>query len=111
MKKNVLCSKWFIMEKEKTFRIVNQNCYGPSKTCEEYMQFTIEVLGKGFPLLDSKQQKDYISFVLEKELPLEFDEIDILIQPPGHLNFHNPFSFGLFVFDKELSTIIKLMYS
>ena len=96
---------------EQAFKIINQNTYGPSKTCAQYDEYTMQVVyAPGFPRLDSEMQKAFITAYLEDEITLDI-ETHIMITPPGHLDYTEMRSFGLFVFDHEISTLIKLKYS
>jgi hypothetical protein len=95
------------------FKITYQGDLGPWTDKKQYHQFSLLVLDPQFPSNRSIGVKYKIEWVKDK---LAFD-IDsrclhlVDIQWPSFLETSQTYTFGIYVYDHEIATMIKLAYS
>jgi len=92
-----------------TFKITHSGINGPWPNRAAYYNFSMTVLQPRFPRADSVLQKLWIIDTLAYEIDQNVTG-HITVETPSCMN-DNRFSFGLYVFDQEIATIIKLTYS
>lgn len=97
---------------EKAFKITHHNRYGPSNTCTQYDEYSFVYTSNSWigqnPGRNLYAHKKYVLDELRREIREDIDEY-IKIYPAGPIN-DGLVSFGIFVFDHEISAMIKLTY-